>query len=137
MFRLSNAKLTAGIFVGPDIRKLEANEAFLNALSEDERKCFDQIMTVVRQVLTPCNVSIELKKAAVDSMIKSLVKCGCNYSPKMHCVHCHFDEIFNRQFSVSDEHGERIHQTMRLIEERFIGKCQKSMLCEYIWSECA
>lgn len=93
-------------------------------------------MAVVRLVLSPSTASKQLKKKAVDDMIQSLVKAGCNYSPKMHYIHCHLEELLENQFLVSDEQGERIHQTMRLIEERFLGKCQKSMLCEFIWCEC-
>ena len=58
----------------------------------------------------------------VDNMINSFISMGGNYSPKMHSIYKHLPELLENQCSVSDEHEERVHQTMKLIEERFLGK---------------
>ena len=60
--RLSNKKLRAGVFVGPDIRKLVSNSQFLDTLSGNERQSFDQLMVVVRKVLVPYDFNPERKK---------------------------------------------------------------------------
>ena len=35
--------------------------------------------------------------------------------------------------AVSDEHGERFHQDIAVIEKRFKGKWSTGMLAEYCW----
>ena len=35
---------------------------------------------------------------------------------------------------VSDEHGERFHQDISVIENRYKGKWSVSMLADYCWS---
>ena len=75
-------------------------------------------MVVIRKVLVPYDFNPERKNVMVDNMINSFISSG-NYSPKMHSIHKHLPELLEYQCSVSDEHGERVHQTMRLIEENF------------------
>ena len=59
------------------------------------------------------------KNFLINNMINSVISIGGNYSPKMRSIHKHLPELLEYQCSVSDEHGERVHQTMRLIEEDF------------------
>ena len=35
---------------------------------------------------------------------------------------------------VSDEHGERFHQDIATMENRYKGKCKPNMMADYCWS---
>lgn len=56
-----------------------------------------------------------------------------NMSPKIHYLHQHLDFFRENLGKISDEHGERFHQQIKLIEKRFLGKPIENMLAEYIW----
>ena len=59
---------------------------------------------------------------------------GCKMSFKVHFLDSHLD-FFNKNMSdVSDEHGERFHQDISVIENRYKGKWSVSMLADYCWS---
>ena len=93
-------------------------------------------MVVVPKVLVPSDINPERKIVMVDNMKNYFTSMGENYSPKMHYIHKHLQELLENQFYVSDEHGKRVHQTMRLIKERISGKNPLSMISEYTWREC-
>lgn len=54
-------------------------------------------------------------------------------SPKIHYLQQHSDFFRENLGKISDEHGERFHQQIKQIEERFKGKPIENMLAEYIW----
>lgn len=135
-FRLSKEKVHNGIFVGPQIKKLLSNEHFQMLLNEEERKAYDSIVATIKCVLYPSSTPIEAQKDIVTGLITNLIKMGCNYSPKMHCVHSHLEHLKSTQYSVSDEHGEKVHQTMKACEAWYDGKELKSMLADFIWANC-
>jgi hypothetical protein len=71
----------------------------------------------------------------VEELILSFQEMGCNMSLKLHFLHSHLDFFPENLGAVSDEHGERFHQTIRVLEERYSGKCQGiSMLTDYCWT---
>ena len=52
----------------------------------------------------------------------------------MHLIFKHKDQFSKYLGKFSDEHGERMHQDMLAIENRFGSSLNKQMLCECIWS---
>lgn len=54
-------------------------------------------------------------------------------SPKIHYLHQHLDFFRENLGKISDEHGERFHQQIKLIERRFEGKNDEHMLAEFVW----
>lgn len=56
-----------------------------------------------------------------------------NMSPKIHYLHQHLDFFRENLGKISDEHGERFHQQIKLIENRFQGKNDENMLAEFLW----
>lgn len=109
---------------------------FLNSLNDSQRDAFDCLMDVMSNVLVPSNESIQTKESYVDKLMKSFQKNNCNYSPKMHAIHNHFQILLARQHQISDQHGEKVHQTMKTLEERYDGKNYCSLLSDYIWLFC-
>ena len=124
--RLSNKKLRAGVFVGPDIRKLFSNSQFFGTLSGNERQSFDQLMVVVPKVLVPSDINPERKIVMVDNMINYFISVRGTYSPKMHYIHKHPPELLENQCWACPSNYE--------INWRKIFK--KKTFSEYTWREC-
>ena len=55
-------------------------------------------------------------------------------SLKMHFLHSHIDFFPENLGAVSDEHGERFHQDISVMESRYQGKWSASMLADYCWT---
>lgn len=129
----SDQKLIAGIYDGPEIRRLMKCKIFPKKLNKDERAAWDAFRAVIDKFLGN-------KKAAnhveiVGNLIEKFRKIGANMSTKLHVMHSHLD-FFPAKWSlgaVSDEHGERFHQDIAVMEKRFTGKSIISMLSDYIW----
>jgi hypothetical protein len=52
-------------------------------------------------------------------------------SPKINFLHTHLDFFPENCGAVSDEHGERFHQVISSMEERYQGKLNCAMFAEY------
>ena len=55
-------------------------------------------------------------------------------SLKVHVLHFHLDFFAENLGDVNDEHGERFHQDISVMEKRFIGKWKPGMLADYCWN---
>ena len=92
----SDAKLIAGIFIGPEIRKFFSAENFPKYLNTKELEAWDTFKWVAENF--PENHGAENYIDIVGNMIEV-------FTPR----------ILSREFrSVSDEHGERFTRTLRL-----------------------
>jgi len=63
----------------------------------------------------------------------SYEKPGCNMSLKMHFLFSHLDLFPLNCGDLSDEHGERFHQDISVMEDRYKGKWSAAMLGGYCW----
>jgi len=54
-------------------------------------------------------------------------------SLKIHFLHSHLDFFLENLDAVSDEQGERFHQDIHLMEKRYQGFWNESMLADYCW----
>ena len=54
-------------------------------------------------------------------------------SLKIHFLHSHLDFIPPNMGEISDEHGERIHQEIKEMENPYQGRIAKNMLADYYW----
>lgn len=57
---------------------------------------------------------------------------GASMPLRIHMLDAHLDYFAENLGALSDEHGERFHQKIKKIEERFKEKSQVSMFSEYI-----
>lgn len=129
---LSDAKLKEGIFVGPQIRELIKDEAFLNSMNKTERDAWMSIGNVIHNFLG--NVKSDDYKILVSNMLKNLKRLGCNMSLKLHFLHSHLDYFPKNLGDVSEEQGERFHQDISEMENRYQGRWDVSMMADYCWS---
>ena len=63
----------------------------------------------------------------------SYEKLWCNMSLKMHFLFSHLDFFPLNCGAVSDEHGQRFHQDISVMEHRYKGKWRAVMLGDYCW----
>ena len=122
---LSIAKIKEGIFVGSEIRKLMLNKEFDKMLNINKlyaRKCFKQ----------NCLKLLGSHKA---ENFKDVVNLLHNYNvlccKKVHFSESHLNFFYENLEDVSDEHGERFHQGVAILEKRFKGKCSVEIIADY------
>ena len=54
-------------------------------------------------------------------------------SLKLHFLMSHLDFFSDNMGCVSDEHGERFHQDIVIMEKRYKGKWSPAMLADFCW----
>jgi hypothetical protein len=60
-----------------------------------------------------------------------------NMSPKIHFLKSHIDFFPSEMEQVTDEHGERFHQTLSTLEQRYQGRADPRMMADYCWMICS
>lgn len=129
--QLSTAKITAGVFDGPQIRTLFKNNHFELLLSEEEFEAWSAFKKVVEGFLG--NHRASDYKERVDNMLRAYKVMGCRMSHKMHLLHSHIDAFPTNCGDYSDEQGERFHQTMKDMEHWYQGRWDPSMMADFCW----
>jgi hypothetical protein len=109
--QLSAEKIKAVVFFGPQIRQLFKDDYFECVLSDSEKRAWKSFQNVSIGLLG--NVKPAIFRQLVEDLLNSYEKLGRNMSFKMHFLHSHLDFFPPNCGAVSDEHGERFHQTSR------------------------
>lgn len=129
--RTSRAKLENGVFTGPQITKIIKSQAFKSSLNKNELDAFKAFEQVVQNFLG------KNKSANYEQIVKKLLttysKIKCNMSLKLHFLESHINIFPDNLAELSDEHGEKFHQTLLSFENRFKGKPSAKMLGDYCW----
>ena len=55
-------------------------------------------------------------------------------SIKMHYLHSHLDCFPHNLGDLSEEQGERFHQDIKTMEERYQGRWDTHMMADYCWN---
>lgn len=129
---ISEAKLSAGILNGPQIRKLVKDERFTFSMSQQESTAWVSFLDVVDGFLG--NTRAHDYKERVHRMIQAYYELGALMSYKIHLLHSHLDFFPENLGAVSDEIGERFHQDIKNMERRYQGRCDEKMMADYCWS---
>lgn len=117
MPKLSEAKLEAGIFDGPQIRTLFNDINFTSHMTTTEKSAWDSFYKVSKNFLG--NNKSSNYKEMVSEMVKNYHALGCNMSIKLHFFYSHVDYFPEKLGDFSEEHGERCHQDMKDIEKKY------------------
>ena len=128
---LSDAKLEAGVFTGPQIRSVIRDSSFPSSLNEMELSAWASFVEVVKNFLG--NYKAENHCELTENMLKCYEQMGCRMSLKMHFLHAHLDFFPANLGDVSDEHGERFHQQISIMESRYQGNFNPNMMGDYCW----
>lgn len=130
--QLSPAKVTAGGLNGKQCNQLFVNANFLGMLDPLEKRALLGIRDVCQKFLG--NERAENFEEIVNEMLDAFKEMQVRMSVKNHFLHNHLDFFPKNCGDVSDEQGERFHQDVAKIEERFKGKDGTHMMGEYCWS---
>ena len=129
---LSNEKLKAGIFDGPQIRQLIKDVNFCSSMNEVESAAWSAFVEVVKNFLG--NHKAYNYEEIVNTMLEKFRILGINMSIKVHFLHSHLDRFPENLGHVSDEQGERFHQDIKVMEERYQGRWDSKMMSDYCWN---
>ena len=69
----------------------------------------------------------------VDDLMENFRKLGVHMSVKMHFPLSHLDYFPENCGDFSEEQGERFHQDIRVMEERYQGQWNVNFLADYCW----
>jgi hypothetical protein len=129
--KLSYAKVTGGIFVGPQIKVMLASQELEDRMSPIERNAWQAFRLVVQNFLG--NNKSENYEELVDNLIEQYRLLKCRMSLKLHYLHSHLNFFRPNLGDVSEEHGERFHQDIQSMEKRYQGRWNEAMMGDYIW----
>jgi len=132
MHKLSDAKLQAGIFDGPQIRALFNDASFTDYMTDIEKAAWISFRKVSHNFLGN-NKSPDYTELVSD-MVKNFHTLGCNMSVKLHFLDSHIDYFPDKLGDFSEEHGERCHQDMKDMEKRYQGIWGVNMMADYCWN---
>lgn len=101
-------------------------------LDRNQQIAWDAVKAVIESVLGKHREPTYV--VFVQNMLDSFENIGVHMSLKIHFLNSHMD-FFARQLATeSDEHGERFHQEIMQMEERYRGKFLDRMLADFCWS---
>lgn len=129
--KLTDAKIKEGIFVGPQIRRVVEDPAFEEILSLQELRAWMSFKDVCSGFLG--NVKAPNFKDLIKNMLANYRAIGARMSLKMHFLHSHIDFFPDNMGDFSDEHGERFHQDVMVMEQRYRGKYTPAMMGDFCW----
>lgn len=128
---ISDAKLLAGIFDGPQIRCLIKDSEFENTMTQIEKRAWTAFKAIT------CNFLGKRRspdfKDIVRNLLESFKELGARMSVKLHFLASHLDYFPNNCSDYSEEQGERFHQDIRTMEERYQGRWDINMMADYCW----
>lgn len=130
--RISDAKIKAGIFVGPQIRELFKDTQFTLRMTGLELHAWNGFKSVVENFLGN-NKSADYAKI-VENMIQRYHALGSRMSVKIHFLNSHLDYFPANLGAFSEEQGERFHQDICEMERRYQGRWNVNMMADYCWS---
>lgn len=129
---LSMEKLKAGIFDGPQIRQLIKDKDFTNSMNNLESAAWKSFVKVVKHFLG--NEKAKNYVELVQDLLNNFKNLGCNMSIKVHYLHSHLEKFPENLGSCSEEQGERFHQDLKVMEDRYQGRWDEHMMADYCWS---
>ena len=115
---LSEDKVKAGISDGSQIRNLIKEANFVLSMNEIEATAWNAFVEVVTKFLG--NIKHDTYVDIVQNFIQSVHALGCNMSIKIYFVFNHLKSFPENLGDVSDEQGERFHQVINTMEERYL-----------------
>ena len=130
--KLSDAKLKASIFTGPQIRCMLESDELETTMSSLEKDAWQAFRHVVKGFLG--NNGSEDYKELVENLVTTYHALGCRMSIKLHFLHSHLDFFRPNLGAVSEEHGERFHQDIQVMEKRYQARWDEAMMGDYVWS---
>ena len=118
--------------MGPQIRRMLASEELEKQMSDLERNAWQAFRMIVEGFLG--NHRRDDYAMVVSNLIESYKKLGCCTSLKLHFLHSHLDFFWDNLGNIREEHGERFHQDIQVMEKRYQGRWNEAMMGDYVWT---
>ena len=104
-----------GVFIGLEIRFLMKHADFPDTMTDTQCEAWFNFIAVAKNVIGK-DITANWKEK-IDRLMSSYQTMGCpTVSSKMHLLYKHKDKC-NSYVIFSDEHGERLHKEMKVIEK--------------------
>ena len=131
---LGMEKMKAGIFDGPQIRKLIQNQAFTSHMTVVESAAWCSYVSVVREFFGNTNASNY--RYLMDVMLRNFQALGSRMSIKLHYLFSHSDYAYfpENLGDLSEEQGESFHRDIKMKEERYQDRWDTHMISDYCWT---
>lgn len=123
----------SGVFNGPDIRYIMADDLFHSELDPEEKVAWDALCDVIRECLAVERQGNAYCRQKCCAMLAAFRMIGVKMNLKLHFLHYHMDQFLAQLSTESDEHGEKFHQTSAPFERFFKGKKLNHLLAEISW----
>ena len=72
-------------------------------------------------------------KSIMGNMLDNFQKLGCRMNIKAHFLHFHLDVFPSNLGAVGEEQGKRFHKDIKILETRYHGRWDCSMMANYCW----
>src|SRR6218665_3297077 len=118
--KLSKAKANAGIFVGPQIKKIIKCDEFTNLLNRTEKTAWNSFVAVVHGFLG--NHKAENYVQSDQYLIKNYAKMRCRMSLKVHILDAYLQKFKDNMGAYSEEQDERFRQDILDYERCYQGQ---------------
>ena len=122
----------AGVFNGPQIRQLLRDPNFVASMTAHEARAWNAFSLVVNNFFG--HRKAENYEDLVKELLSSMQELQCSISIKLHFLKSHLDYFPENLAHVSEEQGERFHQDIRVMEERYQGRWDCHMMADYCWN---
>ena len=130
--RLTYEKIKAGIFDGPQIRLLVKDQTFISIMKKEELNAWKAFCDVVKNFLG--KIKSPNFNELVESLLQAFHNLRCNMSVKIHFLHSHLSYFPENLGAFSEEQGKSFHQDIKVMEKRYRGKWNVSMIADYCWN---
>ena len=107
------------------------DSTFNDALSAVELSAWRSLKSVITNFLRN-HWSAEYEKE-VDELLRNFQKLGACMSVKFHFLRSHLDYFPQNCGYLSEQQGERFHQDIRVMKERYQGRWDVNFLADYFW----
>lgn len=111
---LTAVKTNAGFFNGPAVRQILKDERFYKSLPKAHQEALVALEDVVKNFLG--NVKAPSYVQLVEKLLEKFKEIGALMSLKMDFLKNHLQEFADNLGDFSDQHGERFHQTIKVME---------------------
>ena len=112
---MSNEKLKAGVFDGPQIRKIMRDPGFVGSMTVVESAAWISFSLIVKNFLR--NTTADNYKELVEDMLFNFKNLGLKMSIKVYYLFCHLDRFPKNLGDLSEEQGERFHQNIMVMKK--------------------
>lgn len=114
------------------VRTLIKDTEFVQHMTPIESEAWLSFVLVVKNFLGNHRAPDYLE--LVEKMLQNFGTLGANMSIKVHFLHSHLDRFPDNLGDYSEEQGERFHQDIRTMEERYQGRWDRHMMADYCWT---